>query len=247
VLDIGQGDAILISSPAGATVLIDGGPDDELAAQQLVSYGVKRLDAVVATHPHADHIAGMPQVLARFPVGVFFEPGCPDDTELQAALHEEIDAEGIPVRAPHAGDVITVGDLTFKVLSPDRCWDGSDSDPNNDSIVLLLDDGRDSMLFTGDAEREAQQVLLDEGVLGDVDVLKMPHHGGDTSLRELFPAVSPDVIAVSVGQPNPYGHPDPNAMAEAAATGADIWRTDEHGTLTITWTPAGDPVVTGDR
>jgi competence protein ComEC len=181
VLDIGQGDSILITSPAGATVLIDGGPDDELDAQRLVSYGVKRLDAVVATHPHADHIAGLPQVFARFPVGVFFEPGCPDDTELQAALHEEIDAEGIPVRTPHAGDVITVGDLTFDVLSPDRCWDGSHSDPNNDSIVLLLDDGRDSMLLTGDAEREAQQVLLDERVLRDVDVLKMPHHGSRRS------------------------------------------------------------------
>jgi competence protein ComEC len=247
LLDIGQGDAILITSPAGATVLIDGGPDEELAAQQLVSFGVKRLDAVIATHPHADHIAGLPQVLARFPTGVFFEPGCPDDTELQAALHQEIEAEGIPVRAPRAGDVITVADLRFRVLSPDRCWNGSDSDPNNDSIVLLLDDGRDSMLFTGDAEREAQQVLLDTGVLGDVDVLKMPHHAGDTSLAEFFPAVTPEVVAISVGQPNPYGHPDPAALAEVAVTGADIWRTDEHGTLTITWDERGDPLVSGER
>jgi competence protein ComEC len=151
------------------------------------------------------------------------------------------------VRTPHAGDVITVADLAFRVLSPDRCWDGSHSDPNNDSIVLLLDDGRDSMLFTGDAEREAQQVLLDAGVLGDVDVLKMPHHGGDTSLPELFPAVTPEVVAISVGQPNPYGHPDPTALAEIAPTGADVWRTDEHGTVTITWTPEGDPVVSGER
>jgi competence protein ComEC len=247
VLDIGQGDAILITSPAGATVLIDGGPDEELAAQRLVSYGVKRLDAVVATHPHADHIAGLPQVLARFPVGGFFEPGCPDDTELQASLHEEIDAQGIPVRTPHIGDVITVADLSFRVLSPDRCWGGSHSDPNNDSIVLLLDDGRDSMLFTGDTEREAQQVMLDEGVLSDVDVLKMPHHGGDTSLPDLFPAVSPEVVAISVGQPNPYGHPDPTALAEAEGTGADIWRTDAHGTLTITWDASGDPIVSGER
>ena len=247
VLDIGQGDSILITSPAGATVLIDGGPDDELAARLLVSYGVKRLDAVIVSHPHADHIAGLPQVLARFPVGVFLEPGCPDDTELQADLHEQITAQGIPVRAPHAGDVITVGDLSFRVLSPDRCWEGSDSDPNNDSIVLLLDDGSDSMLFAGDSEREAQQVLLDAGVLPDVDVLKMPHHGGDTSLPELFPAVSPEVIAISVGQPNSYGHPDPTAMAAAQATGAEIWRTDEHGTLTITWTSEGAPVVAGEH
>jgi competence protein ComEC len=239
VLDIGQGDSILLSSPAGATVLIDGGPDEELAAQRLVALGVKRLDAVVATHPHADHIAGLPQILARFPVGVFLEPGCPDDTELQAALHEEIEAQRIPVRTPHAGDIVRVGDLTFTVLSPDRCWDGSHSDPNNDSIVMLLDDGPDSMLFTGDTEREAQQVMLDSGVLSDVDVLKMPHHGGDTSLPELFPAVTPEVVAISVGQPNPYGHPDPNALA--------VWRTDEHGTLTITWDANGDPVVSGER
>ena len=202
---------------------------------------------MIATHPHADHIAGLPQILARFPVGVFLEPGCPDATELQAALHEEIDAQGIPVRDPRAGDVVLVGDLSFRVLSPDRCWDDSHSDPNNDSIVLLLDAGGDSMLFTGDSEVEAQQVLLDTGVLTDVDVLKMPHHGGDTSLPELFPAVAPEVIAISVGQPNPYGHPNPTALAEAEATGAEIWRTDEHGTLTITWGANGDPVVSGER
>jgi len=247
VLDIGQGDSILITSPAGATVLIDGGPDDELDAQLLVSYGVKRLDAVVATHPHADHIAGLPQALARFPVGVFLEPGCPDDTALQAELHDEIDAEGIPVRMPRAGDTVTVGDLTFDVLSPDRCWLDSHSDPNNDSLVLLLQDGPDSMLFTGDAEREAQQVLLDTGRLQEVDVLKMPHHAGDTSLPDFFPAVSPEVVAISVGQPNPYGHPNPTALAEAASTGAEIWRTDEHGTLTITWDEEGEPVVSPQR
>ena len=132
-------------------MLIDGGPDEELAAQQLVALGVKRLDAVVATHPHADHIAGLPQVLARFPVGVFLEPGCPDDTELQARRSNRRSprpASRSDRRTPATS--ITVGDLSFHVLSPDRCWDGSHSDPNNDSIVLLLRRRPDdSMLFTG--------------------------------------------------------------------------------------------------
>jgi competence protein ComEC len=75
----------------------------------------------------------------------------------------------------------------------------------------------------------------------------MPHHAGDTSLPDFFPAVSPEVVAISVGQPNPYGHPNPNALAEAEATGAAIWRTDEHGTLTITWDDQGEPVVTPER
>ena len=207
VLDIGQGDSIVLQSPAGATVLIDGGPDDELAARLLVSLGVKRLDAVVATHPHADHIAGLPQVLARFPVGVFYEPGCPDDTALQAALHEELDAEGIPVHDPRAGDTIQVGDLTLEVLSPDRCWNDSHSDPNNDSVVMLARRGDDTILLTGDAEREAQQVMLDAGRVTDIDVLKMPHHGGDTSLPELFPAAAAEVVVISCRAAEPLRAP----------------------------------------
>jgi competence protein ComEC len=246
-LDIGQGDSTLVTSASGANVLIDGGPDEELDARLLVGLGVKRLDAIVATHPHADHIAGLPQVVARFPVSAYYEPGCADDTELQGALHEELAAEGIPIRLTRAGTTIHVGDLIFTVLSPDRCWIDSHSDPNNDSVVLLLTVGDDAVLFTGDIEREAQQLLLDRGLLTDVDVLKMPHHAGDTSLAEFFPAVRPEVIVISVGQPNPYGHPDPVALAEAEATGAAVWRTDEHGTVTITWDARGDPVVSSER
>ena len=100
--------------------------------------------------------------------------------------------------------------------------------------------------MTGCAEREAQEVMLDAGAVPDIDVLRVPHHGGDTSLPEFIQALSPQIAVISVGQPNPYGHPNPNALAELDGVGAQIWRTDQHGTITIAFTDQG-PVVASER
>ncbi len=109
--DVGQGDSALISTPEGANVLIDGGPDEEQVATELAALGVKRLDLVVASHPHADHIVGLPAVLARVPVGMLLQPGCPDTSAIQADLDQAIADEGVPERNPRAGDVFTIGPL----------------------------------------------------------------------------------------------------------------------------------------
>jgi competence protein ComEC len=101
-------------------------------------------------------------------------------------------------------------------------------------------------LMTGGAERAAQQVMLDAGVVPDIDVLRVPHHGGDTSLPEFIQALAPSIAVISVGQPNPYGHPNPNALAELDGVGAQIWRTDQNGTITISFTGQG-PVVASER
>ena len=236
--DVGQGDAALLTSPAGVTILVDGGPDPAQVATELAALGVKRLDLVVASHPHADHVVGLPAVLARFPVGLLLEPGCRDDSPDGAALDQAAASERIAVRHPRAGDVLRVGDVRLEILSPDRCWTGTESDTNNDAIVLRASLGEDAVLFATEPEEPAQQVLLDEGVDLHADVVKVPHHGAATSVEPFFEAVGAEVAVVSVG-PNTYGHPVPEVLEWIRATGAQVVRTDRAGTVTVTFEGGG--------
>ncbi len=243
--DVGQGDSALITSPSGATVLIDGGPDEEQVATELAALGVKRLDVVVASHPHADHIVGLPDVLARIPVGLVLEPGCPDTSAIHADLEQAIADEGLQEEHPRTGSSFSVGDLHFDVLSPQECWSGTESDTNNDALVLMLTRGDDSVLFATEPEEPAQQAILDAGLPLQADVLKVPHHGAATSLPAFFDAVQAQVAVVSVGE-NTYGHPVPATLDAIAGTGAEVWRTDQHGTVTLTFVD-GQPTVAAVR
>jgi competence protein ComEC len=236
--DVGQGDSALLTSPGGVSMLVDGGPDPAQVATELVALGVKRLDVVVASHPHADHVIGLPAVLARIPVGLLLEPGCRDDSPDGAALQEAATSEHVTVRHSRAGQVMTVGDVRLEFLSPDRCWSGTESDTNNDAIVVRASVGEDSVLFATEPEEPAQQVLLDEGADLHADVLKVPHHGAATSVEPFFAAVQAQVAIVSVG-PNTYGHPVPEVLDWIRGTGAEVHRTDREGTITVSFGDRG--------
>lgn len=238
-LNTGQGDSILVMSPAGATILIDGGPEPDIAATKLAALGVKRLDVVIATHPHADHVAGLPEVLARFPVGLVLEPGCSEDSPAYADFLQAVDDEGLEVRYPRTGDHIEVGDVDLAFLSPPSCYEGTHSDANNDSLVAMLSKGQDSILFPGDAEVEAQQQMLDAGAALDADVLKVPHHGGNTSQPEFLAASHAEVAVIQVGDPNDYGHPTDEVLATLDSAGMKVFRNDLDGDVTVTFSPEG--------
>jgi len=241
---VGLGDSALVTSPDGANILIDAGPDPAQVATKLSSLGVKRLDLVVASHPHADHVAGFPAVLARFPVGLVLDAGCDESTPAYAELLEVLADEGLPVEHPRTGDTFAVGSVRVEVLAPDGCAHGTDSDPNNDSLVLRVTYREDVVLFTADAQVPSQQAMLDEHAALAADVLKVPHHGGDTSLAAFFDGVGPQLAIVSVG-PNDYGHPVPKVLEELRATGARVLRTDRRGDITVTFAPEGLLVESG--
>jgi competence protein ComEC len=225
VLDVGQGDAILISGGEGLFALVDGGPDPATLAENLAEYRVRSLDLVVLTHPHADHEAGLAGLPGRIPIGVLWAESA-DDAEVDARpdLIQTYRDVGVAVVDPRVGDVYRLGALVITVLGPERQY----ASVNDESIVLMVEGPARSMLLAGDIETHAQEDL---GGL-EADVLKVPHHGGGTSEQEWLQAVSADLAVISVG-PNDFGHPVPWVVDTLEESGAEVIRTDEVGDVAV--------------
>ncbi|HEX6254324.1 MAG TPA: ComEC/Rec2 family competence protein [Euzebyales bacterium] len=246
-LDVGQGDALLVESPGGtagvARMLVDGGPEPDVLDAALRARRIRSLTAVVLTHGDHDHAGGLARVLRRARVGALMIPaGDPQLRDAASSARDALDVaqrEGVPVIEVAAGRQFVIGDATVEVLAPPPvALPGTDR--NSRSIVLRVVGPHGSMLLTGDADESAQLRLLRGPAALRADVLKVPHHGGATNAVGFLDAVAARVAVVSVGAGNGYGHPHPDTVDDLAPV--PLWRTDRHGALTVTLTPAG-PVV----
>ncbi len=234
-IDVGNADSILIRQ-GEVNTLIDAGErgdgDDVLA--YLNHQGVKKLDLVIATHPHADHIGGMADVINGIPVDKFVMSFMPEDETPTTATYlnmlEALDNKSVPVEEAKPGTVYTLGTAQLTVLAP-----LSESDEaNNISVVTRLTFGERSFLFMGDAETEVEKELLAVGRPLSADVIKLGHHGSNTSSSQAFlTKVDPDYAIVACGKGNSYGHPHDEVLARLDKMDVAIYRADVHGHIAI--------------
>ncbi len=234
MLDVGQGDGILIRTEEKA-VLIDAGLKKARTVDQLKALGVDHLDLVVATHPHADHMGGMQQVLEAFPPKLYVDNGMPHTTQTYGELMAYIEKAGIAYRTAEKGMTLKMGtEAVFQVLFPEgKPLRGTRSDLNSNSVVLRLDHQEVSFLFTGDAEEPTEAALLADN-LQPVDVLKVAHHGSAHATTNRFlRAVKPRFALISTGTENRYGHPTDECLDRLKRANVLVFRTDQSGQVRV--------------
>jgi competence protein ComEC len=241
-LDVGQGDSVLITSPSGQQILVDGGPSPSVLTSALgreMPFWDRSIDLLVMTHPDADHISGLVEVLERYAVDGWMDNGRPeDDDATYAECMARLDASGVPRYAVHAGDRLELdGGILLEVLHPPpQFMAGTGADGNNNSLVLRLTWDQAEFLLTGDIGIEAEQLLLHSAQNVSADMLKVAHHGsGGSSSSEFLSAVAPAYAVISVGADNRFGHPDGDVLERLAAQGGvAVLRTDTAGTIEFT-------------
>ncbi|MDH4359040.1 MAG: MBL fold metallo-hydrolase [Candidatus Berkelbacteria bacterium] len=233
-LDVGEGDAILISLGGSTQILIDGGRDGGVLNpldDQMPLFD-KKIEYVVATHPDADHIGGLDEVFESYKIEQFIESGDKSDSATYAKLQEAVKNEGAKTRIVSRGDVIRFGgEARGVVLWPDE---GSGFDSNNLSVVLKFEYKESCAILTGDAELQAQEKILGGDQNIQCELYKVPHHGAANGLDKRFiEKVKPKYAVISVGENNQYGHPTQAVLDSLAGIGAKILRTDELGTISF--------------
>jgi competence protein ComEC len=227
VLDVGQGDAVLLQVPGGATILVDGGPGSEVT-DLLAQSGVEKLDAVILTHPHADHLAGLIPVIDKYPVDTVIDAAPASSSSMYRDFLKQVENRKLPYIVARRGQVLDFGELELKVLHPADTMKADDANAN--SVVLLAGYRGLDILLSGDAEGDVLTTLD----IPQVEVFKVPHHGSrDSSMKAVLEKLKPQVAVISVGEGNSYGHPAQETLDRLRACGAKIFRTDRQGTIRI--------------
>ncbi len=237
--DVGQGDAILIKTPDHQGILIDGGPNNAVVNKlgENLPFFNKEIDLVILTHPHADHLVGLIEVLKRYEVKKIISTGVVHPTPDYLTWLEEIKKQNVPMEIAKAGETLDFGSgIKMEIFYPVEDLAGKQVENlNNTSIVGKLIFGRTSFLFTGDAEMEVWDELIGRGVDLKADVLKVAHHGSKNATSKNFlEKVQPKFAIISVGENNSFGHPSRIILNYLENIGAQILRTDEQGDVKIT-------------
>lgn len=234
-INVGQGDCSLIISD-GQTALIDAGEAEygDTVVSYLNSQGIKKLDYVIVTHPHSDHMGGIATVLESFDVGKVIVPKVSDEmtptTKTYKVFLQTVQNEGLKLTQAKVGDVYNLGEASLELLAPNSDY----KDLNNYSIVSLLTYGENKFLFMGDAESKSEKEMLEKNLLTKVDVLKVGHHGSSTSSKKKFlEVVSPDYAVILCGD-NSYNHPHEDTVDNLLEYTDNIYRTDQQGTVVFT-------------
>ena len=232
-IDVGQGDAALVECD-GHYMLIDGGDKDQSSKMYsfLKNNNIDKLDIVVATHAHADHIGGLPGALNYATADLVLSPVDTYDSEAFNDFKKYADKNGNGIVIAHEGDTFKLGSADIEILAADH----DESNVNNTSIVLLITYGENRFLFTGDAEYEVEQYLCDKyNDEFDIDLLKVGHHGSDTSSSYRFiRMLMPEYAIISVGENNSYGHPTDAVLSRLSDADCQTYRTDLNGNIKVT-------------
>lgn len=237
-LDIGQGDAIFIETPSGRQMLVDGGPNNKVLSKlgEVMPFYDKDIDVVVASHPHADHIVGLMDVLERYEVKNIIEAKESYNSSEFRSWEEAVKNEKANNIEAVAGKVIDLGDgTTLTILHPFESVVGDNpKNPHDDGVVALILYGELEVMLTGDMEAKVERRLILTGEDLDSDILKVGHHGSKTSTTEEFlSAVSPEVAIIQVGAKNRYGHPSPEVLNRLENSGIKYYKNDTDGDIKL--------------
>lgn len=233
IIDVGQGDSILIQTPNKANILVDGGNENSyfIIKNFLKSKKVKNIDFIIATHPDTDHIGSLDDIINKFNVSKVYIPNKLTNSESFYNLINSCNIKNIHPQYLKKGNLIKLdNNIKLTVLNPSY----THLDNNSNSIVFKLDYGKKSFLFTGDCTSENEQEILDNFKLGKINFLKVAHHGSKSSSSEKFiKSINPDVAAISCGYDNDYGHPHKETLLNLSKTHTLIYRTDKQGHLSF--------------